>query len=424
MAALALVAGGVPLGAAESGEEAPRTRATGNWFGMRTTAFEAGIDLQGGYVIDLQANPPGGREQDSAYAGLLQLDATVDMGRLLGAHGMTFYVAGTWGSGTDLSASVGNVFQVGQAFVARTVKLSQLFVAQSLAGGAVLLKGGRVSVAIDFAFLPIDQYLVNSALNGNPLSIPFNDAGFVQDPVVQWGGQATLRPSSRLAIKLGVYDAQPVVGVGQPSEDVSFHTGEGAFLIGELGFETHLGKKGRERRGQIKLGAYYDTSHFALLDDPARSRTGQYGFYLLAQHEIFREGAARSADLAPTTRGRVRSARAEDPVGAREGLSTWLAVAASPLQDISRMPFYASGGLGYRGLLPGRSTDMATLSLSYGRFSRDSPERSWETVLEINYRVNLTPWLYLTPDFQYVFNPGGEDLPDAVVLGVETAVTF
>ena len=115
---------------------------------MRTTASEAGIDLQGGYVIDLQANPTGGREQDAAYAGLLQLDATVDMGRLLGAHGMTFYVAGTWGSGTDLSASVGNVFQVGQAFVARTVKLSQLFVAQSLAGGAVLLKGGRVSVAI------------------------------------------------------------------------------------------------------------------------------------------------------------------------------------------------------------------------------------------------------------------------------------
>jgi carbohydrate-selective porin OprB len=67
---------------------------------------------------------------------------------------------------------------------------------------------------------------------------------------------------------------------------------------------------------------------------------------------------------------------------------------------------------------------MTTVSVSYGRLSRDLPDRSWETVLEINHRVNLTPWLYLTPDLQYIFNPGGGGIPDALVVGLETAITF
>jgi len=99
-------------------------------------------------------------------------------------------------------------------------------------------------------------------------------------------------------------------------------------------------------------------------------------------------------------------------------------VALSPVQPISPMPVFASAGLGYRGLFPGRTRDVTTLSVSYGRLSRDLPGQSWETVLEINYRFNVTPWLYLTPDFQYVFNPGGGGLPDALVVGVETAITF
>ena len=424
--AAALLWAAITLHADDEDAEASRTRATGDWDGARQTLTDAGIDLQGGYIVDLQANPAGGREQATAYAGLLQLDASLDMGKLLGARGLTLYVAGTWGSGTDLSVSIGNVFQVGQAFVARTVRLSQLFVAQSLAGGELTLKGGRVSVANDFAFLPIDQYLVNTALNGNPLSIPLNDLGFVQDPAAQWGVQTSIRPASRLLVKLGVYDAEPVVRAGDSLEgtDVTFRTGDGAFLIGEVGLETRIGRQGRQRLGHFKLGAYYDTSHFPLLAQPDQARAGQYGFYFLSQHEIFREGSPRTADVAPTTRARVRAAQVRDPIGARQGLSTWLAVAVSPLQNISRLPIYVSTGLGYRGLLPGRSRDMTIVSVSYGRFSRDLPDRSWETVLEINYRTNLTPWLYIAPDFQYVFNPGGGGIPDALVLGVETAITF
>jgi carbohydrate-selective porin OprB len=35
-----------------------------------------------------------------------------------------------------------------------------------------------------------------------------------------------------------------------------------------------------------------------------------------------------------------------------------------------------------------------------------------------------TPYIYLTPDLQYVINPGGTDIPNALVLGFEAGFTF
>jgi porin len=54
-------------------------------------------------------------------------------------------------------------------------------------------------------------------------------------------------------------------------------------------------------------------------------------------------------------------------------------------------------------------------------------------VLEATYLFQLTPWLQVQPDFQYVFNPGGglpslgapgKRVGDAAVLGLRTTVTF
>jgi hypothetical protein len=174
--------------------------------------------------------------------------------------------------------------QGGEAFVARTVRLSQLFVAQTLAGGAL-------------------------ALNGNPLSIPLNDPGFIQDPLAQWGVRATIRPTERLSVKLGAYDAEPAHRPAGDLEeaDLSFTTQDGALLIAEIGLETRHGQQERRRRRQIKLGAYYDSSHFPLLSEPDRARAGQFGIYLLSQLEIFREGSPRAVGGTPTTRTRIRA---------------------------------------------------------------------------------------------------------------------
>jgi porin len=89
------------------------------------------------------------------------------------------------------------------------------------------------------------------------------------------------------------------------------------------------------------------------------------------------------------------------------------------------LPFFAAGGLVYRGLFGGRDHDTTNLGLYYGQFSDDLPDQSFETVVEVNYRFQLTPWLYAMPDFQYVFRPNGSDeTDDALVLGAEIGLDF
>ena len=59
------------------------------------------------------------------------------------------------------------------------------------------------------------------------------------------------------------------------------------------------------------------------------------------------------------------------------------------------------------------------------------PVRNQEVVLELSYRIQLTPWMTLQPDLQRIFHPGGNVLNpdgsirrDALVLGLRSALTF
>ena len=46
-------------------------------------------------------------------------------------------------------------------------------------------------------------------------------------------------------------------------------------------------------------------------------------------------------------------------------------------------------------------------------------------MVEANHRFQLTPWLYVTPDFQYVIRPNGQsDIDDAAVFGGELSIAF
>gem|GEM_PF-6356898 len=107
------------------------------------------------------------------------------------------------------------------------------------------------------------------------------------------------------------------------------------------------------------------------------------------------------------------------------GLTFWGAVYVAPQQNISLQLLQAAGGLLYHGIIPGRDHDVAAVSVIAGVFSNRAPAHGTETVIEANYRIQLTPWLYLTPDFQYVVHPNGStSIPDAAVLAGELSINF
>ena len=102
--------------------------------------------------------------------------------------------------------------------------------------------------------------------------------------------------------------------------------------------------------------------------------------------------------------------------------------------------FVVNAGIVYQGPIPGRDRDTAAAAVVYGGWSRELRDtqrarraldagargpQTYEVVLEWTYTVAVTPWLNVQPDVQYIIRPGARgDVPNALVLGTEIAVSF
>ena len=99
-------------------------------------------------------------------------------------------------------------------------------------------------------------------------------------------------------------------------------------------------------------------------------------------------------------------------------------------RNSSLMNFYVDGGVNYKGLFPTRDNDVLGVAFAYGHLSNNPQENhggsfpGYEMVLEATYQMELTPWLTLQPDVQYVIHPSGADIANALVLGAQATVSF
>jgi porin len=413
MSAGAIVAAAVRLGtpdarAQDDGWFAWDT-ATGNWGGARQRLVNAGVTPQVSYTTDLLANPVGGAKQGFAYAGNLEASLQFDLETLLRLKGSSFFIGASWASGRDLSESkIDNRFTVSQVFEGQSVRLAQMYFEQDLFEKRLSLAIGRLSTGDDFATSDLSGNYVSAGVNGNPFSLSLNVPSFSSDPVASWGLRAIAKPTEEVQLAAGVYNADPKVGDDdQNGVDFVLNPQDGVLVIAEVGYRLNQGKGATGLQGNVKVGGYYDSSRFESFsdpgDEPGDERRGNYGLYALLDQMVYREGGP----------------------GSEQGLTPWVTLTFAPIERVNTLPYFAAGGLVYQGLFPGRDDDTTNLGVYYGRFSDDLPGQGFETVLEVNHRFQLAPWLHVTPDFQYVFRPNGSDHePDAAVLGVEIGIDF
>jgi len=174
-------------------------------------------------------------------------------------------------------------------------------------------------------------------------------------------------------------------------------------VIGEAGYRLNSETGATGLPGRYRAGGYYDSNAYTSLTNPGRQQTGNYGFFLLGEQMVYREGGP----------------------GIGQGLSLFGVLIYAPQQRINTLPWFVSAGASYRGLVPGRVKDTAGFALYYGGFSRDLPGQTYELVLEWTYAIAVARWLTVQPDLQYVINPGGRSsVGSAVVVGAQLAVEF
>lgn len=383
---------------------AAQPQLTGNWLGARDALVGWGITPSIRYATDLLANAAGGRQRGKAYAGQLAVELRVDLEKLAGLRGLTFDVSGDWASGTDLSADIGNIFTVAQYSEGSVVRLYNLYLQQSLWNGGLDVKAGRIATGSDFLSSPADLSMVNEVLNPIVLAVQKNVPSVTADPNATWGGRIIARPTTSLSVSAGAYYSDPALDrTTANGTEFRIDASNGYFVIGEAGYRRNADQGDTGLPGRFRLGGYYDSNQYASLGNPARVQTGNYGFFLLGEQMVYRKGGP----------------------GSDRGLSLFGALIYAPQQSINTLPWFASAGASYRGLVPEREKDTAAFALYYGGFSRDLPGQTYELVLEWTYAIAVTRWLTVQPDLQYVINPGGRaSVGNAVVAGAQLAVEF
>jgi porin len=379
---------------------------TGNWGGLRHELERAGVTLTATYTTDLLGNPVGGNTQGFRYAGDTAVDLHADLEKLWGLKGMQLDVSGSWRSGESLSAQdIGNTFTVSQIFGGETAWLYAIALEwPSLLDDRLDIRVGRIGAGDDFLASPLYTAFVNFAFDGNPGSVPINIPSFSVYPVATWGLRTKVMPVESWSVMTGLYYSDPTLARNSAHGiDFSIRSSAGIFVIGELGYLYNQGQGATGLPGNYKIGAYVDSNGYPDLSSAAQTEIrGNYGFYVLVDQMVYREGDSQST----------------------QGLTPFAAVTFAP-SDRNTFPWFFSAGLVYQGIIPGRDNDTAAFGLAYGKFSKYLRGQHYEMVLEWTYEVAIAPWLTLQPDMQYIIKPSGlSHIVNALVGGMQIAINF
>ena len=106
---------------------------------------------------------------------------------------------------------------------------------------------------------------------------------------------------------------------------------------------------------------------------------------------------------------------------AAQGLGLFVQYSWAP-EDRNEIYQYLGAGLVYRGLLPCRDDDTLGIGMGHAILSPELTAEN-ETAIELFYKAQLTPYINVQPDLQYVASPAGVER-DAFVAGLRFEVAL
>lgn len=349
-------------------------------------AQEPETELMLNYTADAFAVVDGGFDQDATVAHQAVLSLTAPVAE---AWTFTGRVAATFGDSLSERA-IGDVQGVQGAYAGGdAIWLYEASLTRTFASGSLTF--GRLSSGDVFGAVGVmEDEFVNSAFSSNGGAISINTPGRLPAPASSWGVTGDWRPREGVTARGGVFLSDPGRATAERPRDLAFDAQDGVLAFGEVAVQA-------SERLELGVGAWSDSGRFDAFDD--RTVRGNAGVYAWAAGRLAGEAEGRR-------------------------LEGFALVQVAPRDDRSLQPLAAFAGLSLRAPFAGRADDALNLAVGSGRFSDDSGLDGSETVIELNYRYALTDQISLRPDLQYVINPGGGIAEDALVAGVQLALTL
>lgn len=422
-----------PGSAAYACDLCERESLTGNWGGARETLEAHGLELDGDYIGDVIANVRGGHDRHTVYLGNLDLTLTAHLEDLTGLPLGTMFVYGLVNHGGRPSKHVGDLQGVDNIEAPSTAKLYEMWWQDEFLDHRLSLLAGLYDLNSEFDVIESAAVFVHSSYGIGPELSQSGRNGASVFPTTALALRAKTLVTDRIVLQMAALDGVPG-DLGDPhgtQVNVSRDQGamliaEGAWVLDDDGGEdaVSLARQRRERVGRgwgevpyrLKLAAGV-WGYTSKLDDlsavnangqPVR-RQSHPGVYFLADTKLPDGLFAWPEEVSVFFRAGF----------ADERVTTYVA--------------YAGGGVAVTGLLPSRKDDLAGFGVaaafigsSFRRALRNEGEdpADAEVALEWTYRAALTPWLALQPDLQFVIDPGGIHIADALVLGMRFEVDF
>jgi porin len=375
-----------------------------SWNGVRSEMRRLGLTPALSYTGALQTNAAGGPHQTWAYAGQLAAGLDISLEKLLKIRGMSVYVGGSWGTGDNLSGFLRNLFPV-NSFYAPTYYLGEMYLQQTLLSKNLTLVGGRLGAANTFATLPVLSNYVNYGIDPNPYPLGYNDISFFSPPAgTEWGALATYDVTPVIQVSAGLFNTNVNSANGEDhGTNFALQQGnKGALVVAQVSYFPHQIEKDQGKQGQYTLGFLTDNNPLPALDGSKSNGTGYSGLFAMGQEVVYQP----------------------DGPGTSRGLTVWATWAYNSKPLVSPIPVFLGAGASYEGLIPARKRDIVSAGWIYGRVSSYVPGASAEQVLEVNYRWRYGRFFVVTPDFQYIWKPGGYSVPGEAVAGIQASVTF
>jgi porin len=390
-----------------------RETLTGGFWGLNEALEPSGVEFSFYLNTIYQINTKGGtgtHRRQGRWSGSYDLEMNADLEKLFGIENAILHMhgEGTWSRQDIDSTSVESAFGVNGDFAPReSINIVELWYQHAFFEKTLFLRIGKLDMTGGFEFYghPVsfdgnryandeNSQFLNSALINNP-TIPFPDYGL--GAIVHW------HLSQTWYVSAGAADAQ--ADKRETGFNTAFHDEDYFVYMSETGIIQNLDSSTGTLPGAYRLGVWYDPQPKAH-SDATKEYRDDMGVYVSCDQKLINE----NTDLQDT-----------------QGLGVFFRYGYAPQRANDITDFY-SFGFQYQGLFQGREDDVLGLGYAHGSFSDRADityTEDYESVTELYYNAQITPWMSISPSVQYVTNPGGDSsISDAVVAGVRALITF
>ena len=384
-----------------------------------------GVNASATYDGETVSDLSGGAKRGSTYHGSLQLQAAFDFERLFGWADTTGFLYGMWLHGGQPDDFVGDAQGVSSITGPPGVRLDEAWLQRNFLGNRLSLLGGRYDLNAEFYRLHSAALFLNSSFGMGPEFSQSGPAGPSVFPSTSLGARVQYKATPELLFRAAVLDGMPYNPAG---ENATTQNGNGVLVVSEAAYLERPGsaepRNRRLRTGRFSELAPYDDKyaiglwHYtATFDDlsatdlngePVQHR-GSSGGYLLVDRLL---------------------TRSPEPSGPRVAAFLQLGIGDA---RVNRFGSYIGAGLVASGLFPGPSNEagIAVASARNGSHYMEqqeqlgTPAQRSETAIELTYLAQISKWLAVQPDLQYIVHPNTDPaIKNALAFLLRFEVSF